>query len=220
MIAPLLKKSNFCKTVSVGYSSRQKRFFEASHEGGAPFFIMGAKWIFISRNEVVKMNEKENLIIRENAYKDYISGKKYSEIAEKYNVSINTIKSWKRRFNWQRNSHTKKGAKAKSVQELGNKIADEIKEDLLKQLNENETYGKHYEDLVNDYMALWDIKNRLIDDIKERGVSVEWNNGKQTGKKKNDSISELNKTSAQMLKILNDLGLKPSIKDGDGDYDL
>lgn len=166
------------------------------------------------------MNEKENLIIRENAYKDYISGKKYSEIAEKYNVSINTIKSWKRRFNWQRNSHTKKGAKAKSVQELGNKIADEIKEDLLKQLNENEIYGKHYEDLVNDYMALWDIKNRLIDDIKERGVSVEWNNGKQTGKKKNDSISELNKTSAQMLKILNDLRLKPSIKDGDGDYDL
>lgn len=166
------------------------------------------------------MKEKESLIIRDNAYKDYIEGKKYSELAEKYNVSINTIKSWKKRYNWQRNSHTKKGAKSKSVQVLGNKLYDEIKEDLLKQLESNETYGKHYEDLVNDYMALWDIKNRLIDDIKERGVSVEWNNGKQTGKKKNDSISELNKTSAQMLKILNDLGLKPSIKDGDCDYDL
>ena len=166
------------------------------------------------------MNEKESLIIRKNAYKDYVSGKKYSEIADKYDVSINTIKSWKRRFNWQRNLHTKKGAKSKSVQELGNKLYDEIKEDLLKQLESNETYGKHYEDLVNDYMALWIIKNRLIEDVNERGVSVEWKNGKQTGKKKNDSISELNKTSAQMLKILNDLGLRPSFKDGDGDYDI
>lgn len=166
------------------------------------------------------MNEKENLIIRENAYKDYIEGKKYSEIADKNGVSINTIKSWKRRFNWERNSHTKKGAKSKRVQELGNTIAKEIKEDLLKQLEENETYGKHYEDLINDYMSLWDIKNRLIEDIKDRGVSVEWNNGKQSGKKKNDSIPELNKTSAQMLKILNDLGLKPSVKGGEGDYDI
>ena len=71
------------------------------------------------------------------------------------------------------------------MQNLGNnKVAVEIKEDLLKQLKENETHGKHYEDLVNDYMALWDIKNRLIADIKERGVSVEWNNGKQVGMKK------------------------------------
>ncbi|EMQ2587684.1 helix-turn-helix domain-containing protein, partial [Listeria monocytogenes] len=31
------------------------------------------------------------------AYKDYKEGMKYKDIAEKYNVSINTVKSWKSR---------------------------------------------------------------------------------------------------------------------------
>ncbi|MCD3217793.1 RNA polymerase subunit sigma-70 [Clostridium botulinum C] len=159
------------------------------------------------------MDEKENLIIKEKAYKDYISGMKYKDIADKYSVSINTVKSWKRRLNWQRKMNPKKCASVQEVQGLGK----EIKQDLLEQLKMNETYGKHFEDLVNDYIALWDIKNRLIEDIRERGVSVEWNNGRQVGKKKNDSISELNKTNAQMLKILSELGLKPSPKELDDD---
>lgn len=92
----------------------------------------------------------------------------------------------------------------------------EIKKDLIDQLERNGVFGKHYVDLVNDYMAMWDIKNKLIKDIKERGVTVEYNNGGgQKGYKKNDSIAELNKTNAQMLKILNELGLKPSRSDSD-----
>ena len=85
----------------------------------------------------------------------------------------------------------------------------EIKKDLLDQLERNGVYGKHYLDLINDYMALWEVKNKLIKDIKKRGVSIYWcNGGGQEGYKKNDSIAELNKTNAQMLKILNELGLK------------
>lgn len=46
------------------------------------------------------------------AEQDYMSGMKYKEIAEKHNVSINTVKSWKQRHGWDR----KKGAhKAKRV---------------------------------------------------------------------------------------------------------
>ncbi|WP_281659115.1 phage terminase small subunit [Halobacillus sp. Cin3] len=46
------------------------------------------------------------------AEKDYMNGMKYKEIAEKHEVSINTIKSWKRRHEWSRG----KGApKQKSV---------------------------------------------------------------------------------------------------------
>lgn len=87
----------------------------------------------------------------------------------------------------------------------------DIKKDLIDQLERNGVYGSHYLDLINDYMCLWDIKNKLIRDIKERGVSVKYQNGtNQFGYKKNDSISELNKTNAQMLKILNELGLKAS----------
>ena len=85
----------------------------------------------------------------------------------------------------------------------------EIKNDLLNQLERNGVFGRHYLDLIEDYMALWEIKNKLIRDIKKRGVSVYWcNGGGQEGFKKNDSIAELNKTNAQMLKILNELGLK------------
>lgn len=94
----------------------------------------------------------------------------------------------------------------------------EIKEDLLDQLDRQGIVGKQYTDLVNDYMAMWDIKNKLIADIKKRGVSVEYQNGpNQRGYKKNESISELNKTNAQMLKILKELGISatPSLANDD-----
>lgn len=85
----------------------------------------------------------------------------------------------------------------------------DIKKDLVEQLERSGVYGNHYLDLINDYMALWDIKQALIKDIKERGVTTKYQNGEnQWGFKKNDSIAELNKTNAQMLKILKELGLK------------
>jgi uncharacterized protein YjcR len=34
------------------------------------------------------------------AEKDYLKGMKYKDIAEKYGVSINTVKSWVRRYDW------------------------------------------------------------------------------------------------------------------------
>ncbi|WP_448011035.1 phage terminase small subunit [Bacillus licheniformis] len=40
------------------------------------------------------------------AQKDYVKGMKYKDLAEKYGVSVNTIKSWKQRHGWKR----KKGA--------------------------------------------------------------------------------------------------------------
>lgn len=61
-------------------------------------------------------------------------------------------------------------------------------------------------DPVDDYLAMWDVKNMLIEDIQERGVTVPG----ARGEKKNDSIGELNKTNAQMLKILSELGLETS----------
>ncbi|MDY0235072.1 MAG: P27 family phage terminase small subunit [Gudongella sp.] len=95
-----------------------------------------------------------------------------------------------------------------------------IKNDLLDQLERNGVYGGHYLNLIDDYMAMYDIKNKLINDIKTRGVSIEYNNGGgQKGYKRNDSISEFNKTNAQMLKILNELGLKATSFEGDDEDD-
>lgn len=97
-----------------------------------------------------------------------------------------------------------------------------IKDDLIAQLAIKGATQKFYISLVDDYVSLWQIKNNLIEDIEKRGVSVEYNNGGgQKGYKKNDSIAELNKTNAQMLKILSELGLRGAdIKSCDIDDEL
>ncbi|OHX38840.1 phage terminase small subunit [Cytobacillus oceanisediminis] len=64
------------------------------------------------------------------AEKDYVKGMKYKDIAEKYRVSLNTVKSWKKRYGWNRNRgapkeksvHTKKrGAPKGNINAKGNR---------------------------------------------------------------------------------------------------
>ncbi len=60
--------------------------------------------------------EKDGETVSENyieAENDYMLGMKYKDIAAKYGVTINTVKSWKSRYHWNRKSgeksmHTKK----------------------------------------------------------------------------------------------------------------
>lgn len=99
-------------------------------------------------------------------------------------------------------------------------LRSEIKRDLLEQIERNGTEGKYYTDLVDKYMDFWDMENELISDIKKRGVVTEYDNGGgQKGKKKNDSIDQRIKVNAQMLKILDSLGIKPNTSDNSGDDD-
>lgn len=68
---------------------------------------------------------------KELAYQDYLNGMKYKEIAEKYGVTINTVKSWKTRYKWSRDgvrtknesAHTprSRGAPKGNKNALGNK---------------------------------------------------------------------------------------------------
>ena len=96
---------------------------------------------------------------------------------------------------------------------------DDIRYDLLKQLKTNQTTGKYYLDMIEDYMDLWITKNLLLADIKSRGVTVIYNNGGgQSGYKKNDSVEQVLKVNTQMLKILDSIGIKPSSSMG-GDED-
>ncbi|MCM3528282.1 phage terminase small subunit [Cytobacillus oceanisediminis] len=64
------------------------------------------------------------------AEKDYVKGMKYKDIAEKYQVSLNTVKSWKKRYGWKRDKgapkekgvHTKKrGAPKGNINAKGNR---------------------------------------------------------------------------------------------------
>ncbi|WP_321993215.1 terminase small subunit [Clostridium butyricum] len=83
--------------------------------------------------------DKQNYELAE---EDYINGMKYKEIAEKYNVSINTVKSWKTRYKWckdKKGMHTKSkkvctqnkksaGTKKNNECDIKEPIADEVKE--------------------------------------------------------------------------------------------
>lgn len=70
------------------------------------------------------MKEKYEL-----AYEDYLAGMKQKEIAKKYGTTINTVKSWSRRYEWSKKK--KKGAhqnKSVHTKKECKKIAEEIVE--------------------------------------------------------------------------------------------
>jgi len=82
-------------------------------------------WAVDQRGGVVADDVRKN----ELAEADYMSGMKYKEIAEKYGVSLNTVKSWKKRYAWCREGahKNKKGAhknKKGCTQNEGNKTAE------------------------------------------------------------------------------------------------
>lgn len=86
-----------------------------------------------------------------------------------------------------------------------------IRDSLLEQLEINHIDTEYNKDLIGDYMDFWITKCLLIADIKSRGVTVTYNNGGgQRGKKKNESVIDVTKINTQMLKILDNLGLKPT----------
>lgn len=85
----------------------------------------------------------------------------------------------------------------------------DLKKTLRDDLEARGLIGLQYDDQVDMYMALWVTKQQLLADIRERGVSVEYQNGKtQAGVTDNKSVDKLIRTSAQMLQIWTALGYK------------
>lgn len=100
---------------------------------------------------------------------------------------------------------------AKTKKEIeSEKLREAIKTDLIDQLDRNGTIGKYYADLIEDYMSLWDAKTKLAEDIKKRGAKVLIETANSANVKTNDSVPDLLKVNAQMLKILDSIGVKPS----------
>lgn len=84
-----------------------------------------------------------------------------------------------------------------------------IKNSLLADLKKRDIKNSFNMGLVDDYVHLLELKEKLQEDIDKRGVSVYYcNGGGQEGYKRNDSVAELNKVQATMLKILTSLGIK------------
>ena len=104
-------------------------------------------------------------------------------------------------------------------------LRDKILQNFNDQMEIKQVKDPIFYDLIEDYMTLWDVKNELTFDIKERGVSVRYQNGpEQWGYKKNESVAELNRVNTQMMKVLNDLKIKPepviAIKKEDDNFEL
>lgn len=73
------------------------------------------------------MNEEKNYILAES---DYVAGMKYKDIAAKYGVSINTVKSWKKRYAWLRNKKTKSTQKGCTQNKKGAHKKESVAEDV------------------------------------------------------------------------------------------
>lgn len=85
----------------------------------------------------------------------------------------------------------------------------EIEKSLIEQLEAQGKTSKFYTDLVADYMYYWGLKRKLKIDINKNGIRYQTLNGNGIlVDKANESIVNLQKTTATMLKILADLKLK------------
>lgn len=73
---------------------------------------------------------------KEQARQDYLKGMKYKELAEKYSVSINTIKSWVKRYNWSEEKKQKGAHKSKRGAPLNNKSKNNNKEPIAEEVKE------------------------------------------------------------------------------------
>ena len=104
----------------------------------------------------------------------------------------------------------------------GNEISKKklIKESLLKQLKKKHANIAVFEDLIDDYMSLFDVKNACKRDIKQRGITFEEVNSKGAMvKKENPSVKNLINTNKQMLSIIDKLKLDPNSIESEDDAD-
>mgnify|MGYP003367603118 CR=1 FL=1 len=147
----------------------------------------------------------------EEAEKYYILGMSIPEIARKFLVKEKTVKTWIKRHDWKRTEIIINGMNLY-----------EVREELLLQLErigkkniQNIIEIESYIDTVKDY---YEYKK----DLETRGYMIEWENGSQSGVKKNESAELKIKMANERRKILEFLGLNDivTIKEDEDDDDL
>lgn len=95
-----------------------------------------------------------------------------------------------------------------------------IKESLIKQLETKGANVAHFNDIICDYMVLYDTKKALQKDIKDRGVSYETTSASGFNIiKQNQSVKDLVAVEKQMISILKELGLTTDAPTGTEDVD-
>ena len=95
-----------------------------------------------------------------------------------------------------------------------------MKESLIRQLELRGMKAEFYMDMIDDYVYYWSLKKKLITDIRAKGLRYETINGNGvTVEKANESVVNLQKTTATMLKILANLKLKEPVPEPENPTD-
>ena len=85
----------------------------------------------------------------------------------------------------------------------------ELKKEMLDDLEARGLISRPYIDKVEEYMELWVQLKMLNADIRERGVSIEYQNGEnQKGTTDNKSLGIAIRVSGQMLNIFSALAYR------------
>ena len=103
---------------------------------------------------------------------------------------------------------------------MGKLTQKAMKESLIRQLELRGMNAEFYMDMIDDYVYYWSLKKKLITDIRAKGLRYETINGNGvTVEKANESVVNLQKTTATMLKILADLKLKEPVPEPESPTD-
>ncbi|MBU3195660.1 helix-turn-helix domain-containing protein [Clostridium algidicarnis] len=106
--------------------------------------------------------------IKDIAKQDYLKGMKYKELAEKYKVSINTVKSWVKRYNWSEDKKQRGAHKSKKGAPLNNKNA--VGHGAPAKNKNAETHGFFSKYLPEETLG-------IIEEIKEKdSLDIIWEN--------------------------------------------
>lgn len=92
-----------------------------------------------------------------------------------------------------------------------------VKKSLIEQLESKGADVEVFLDQINDYMAMWDLKESLKDDIEKNGLRMYYkaSNGGKT-EKDNPSVKQLPVVNKQMLMLLKqmDISTDKTVKEG------
>lgn len=93
---------------------------------------------------------------------------------------------------------------------------EKIRNSLTKQLEVKGAKVAHFEDLINDYLFLFDTKKLLQKDIKARGVAYQTRSASGVPiTKQNQSVKDLVAVEKQMVSLLKELGLTTDAPTGE-----
>lgn len=96
----------------------------------------------------------------------------------------------------------------------------QVRDSLIEQLTLQNKTSDFYIDLVNDYMNYWRLKKDMINDIRKNGLRLSFTNGNGFEvTKPNESVNNLPKITATMLKIMGDLNLKEPLSSASAEDD-